>query len=58
MGVPVSIGDKCTLIFLAEINLELEVNGTPGFLSDKRHSSVDGFVSRENFSLLKIIEYR
>lgn len=45
MGLPVSIGDKCTLIFLAEINLELEVNGTPGFLSDKRHSSVDGFVS-------------
>lgn len=45
MGVPVSVGDKCTLISFSEINLELEVSEALGFVSDKKHSSADGFVS-------------
>lgn len=45
MGIPVSIGDKCTSIFFSEINLELEVSETLGFVSDEKHSSVDGFAS-------------
>lgn len=45
MGVPVSVRDKCPFIFFSEISLELEVNEALGFVSDKKHSSVDGFVS-------------
>lgn len=40
-----SMGDRYTIIFFSEINLELEVNEILRFISDRGHSSVYGFVS-------------
>lgn len=39
-----SMGDKYTIIFFSEMNLELEVNEILGFVSDREHSSVYGLL--------------
>lgn len=44
-GIPMDMGDKYTIIFFSEMNLELEIRGILGFRSDMKHNSCYGFVS-------------